>query len=381
MRPTQAPRFEYGFAAAVLAVVTAVAFFPSRSGWVATADIAMLYLAGIVVTALRCGRPASVAAALASVATFDFFFVEPWYTFNVAQSHHLLTFVTMFVVGIALSGVAHRLREHDAERTTLAEAAREGALQQRTESMRSALLSAVSHDLRTPLATITGAATTLRDEGSRLAPTERLELLDAIASEAFRLERLVSSLLDMSRVEAGALVLRREWLPVEEVFGSALGRVEERLAPRPVSVRVAPQFPLLYVDPVMIEQVLVNLLENVARYTPPSSPVELSARVVDRVDGAAGSKVGPMVGPMAELVVADHGPGLPPGVPVFEKFVRGPAVGGDRSAGGVGLGLALCRGLITAHGGTITASTDNGCVMTIRLPLVSPPTVSPEVSP
>ena len=342
MRPTQTPRFEFGFAAAVLVVVTAVAFFPSRGGLVATADVAMLYLAGIVIVALRCGRTASGLAALVSVASFDFFFVEPFYTFNVAQSHHLLTFVTMFVVGVALSGVAHRLREHEAERASLAEAAREGALQQRTESMRSALLSAVSHDLRTPLATITGAATTLRDDGSRLAPTERLELLDAIASEAFRLERLVSSLLDMSRVEAGALVLRREWLPVEEVFGSALGRVEERLAPRPVSVHVHPQCPLLYVDAVMIEQVFVNLLENVARYTPPSSRVELSARLVDKVDDME-------CPPMVELTVADQGPGLPPGVPVFEKFVRGPMGAAGENAGGVGLGLALCRGRIATN--------------------------------
>lgn len=360
------PSGELVFALVVVGLVTAAAIGPGRRSFLAQADVAMLYLAGIVVVALRCGRAVSIVAAGFSVAAYDFFFVEPYYTFSVAHSSHVLTFVTMFVTGIGLSSLAHRLREQEEERARLADLTRDISLRRRTDEMRSALLSAVSHDLRTPLAAIMGAATTLRDE-ARLPEAERMALLDGISSEAFRLERLVSSLLDMSRVEGGALLLRRAWLPIEEVIGSALLRVEDRLEPRPIRVQVDPDVPLLHLDPVVFEQVLVNLLENVARHTPATAAVEVMAR---RVKGAQGCDD-------VEIVVADRGPGLPrdipPDVDVFEKFVRGRGTG-------LGLGLAICKGFVVAHGGTIRASNreaadGSGCVMTIRLPAGTPPTM------
>lgn len=342
-----------------ISAVTAVALVPSRGGVIADADVAMLYLGAIVVVALRSSRAASAVAAALSVAAFNFFYVEPWYTFAVAQSRHLLTFITMFVVGIVLSTMAHRQREQGSERSRLLEEARELALRRRTDDMRNALLSAVSHDLRTPLGTITGAATTLRDalrdDGDRLPPAERRALLDDIASEAFRLARLVSSLLDMSRVDAGAIVVKREWLPIEDVIGPALAVVEPRLSPRLVQVEVDPDVPFVFVDPVLFEQVIVNLLENAARHTPPGA--EVSIRVHRR--GLSGHEV-------VDIVVTDTGPGLPVGVDVFERFVRG-------GAGGIGLGLSICRGLVQAHGGTVTATSDRGCVVTVTIPGGVPP--------
>jgi two-component system, OmpR family, sensor histidine kinase KdpD len=240
------------------------------------------------------------------------------------------------------------------ERLRLSEAARVAALKMRTEEMRTSLLSSVSHDLRTPLGAITGAATTLLEDSASLPEKDRRALLESVAEQGFALERLVASLLDMTRVESGALVLRREWIPVDELVGSALARTRPRLDPRTVRTQLD-DVPLLHVDPILFEQVLVNLLDNEAKYTPPESTIEITARV----SGGA-----------IELCIVDDGPGLPGGVDIFEKFVRGPGT----NAGGLGLGLAICKSVVDAHGGTITGATraTGGACFTVRLPV--PPT-------
>lgn len=221
----------------------------------------------------------------------------------------------------------------------LAAEAREATLRARTEELRSSLLSAVSHDLRTPLAVITGAATSLRDDASRFAPATRAELLDTIVHEAARLERVLQNLLGITRVETG-LQPTREWVPVEELVGPALDRVAPLLGARAVEIDV-PGDLLVPVDPVLFEHVLINLVENSVKYGAP--PITITARGVD-------DKV--------ELVVRDRGAGLPAGseIRIFEKFFRAP---GTRVPG-VGLGLAVCRGIVEAHGGTITADTAPG---------------------
>jgi two-component system sensor histidine kinase KdpD len=248
------------------------------------------------------------------------------------------------------------------ERSRLAEDARAAVLRARTEEMRSSLLSAVSHDLRTPLAAITGAATTLRDDSSSLPAAARADLLAAICEEAERLERLVANLLDMTRLESGALRVKREWIPLEEMVGSALGRLESRLGPRPIHVHLPADLPLLSVDPILIEQLLVNLLENAAKYTPPEASIDIGAREVP--DGI-------------EIEVADRGPGLPEAVleKIFEKFYRGAHVG----IGGVGLGLPICRGIAEAHGGTLRASNREGGGA--RFVLTLPPQGAPPDAP
>jgi two-component system, OmpR family, sensor histidine kinase KdpD len=231
------------------------------------------------------------------------------------------------------------------ERVRLAEAARSAALRARTEEMRSSLLSAVSHDLRTPLASITGAATSLRDDAN-LAPATRDELVDAICDEAERLERLVANLLDMTRLESGALSLKRDWVPVDELVSSALTRLEARLGDRPVHVSLPEDLPLVHVDPVLFEQLLVNLLENAAKYTPPGSALEISARV-QLAGGGANATAEAVL-----LDVRDHGPGIPPGEEekVFAKFFRGQSTS-STGVPGAGLGLPICRGVAEAHGG------------------------------
>jgi two-component system sensor histidine kinase KdpD len=238
-------------------------------------------------------------------------------------------------------------------RARLAEDAKASALRARTEEMRSSLLSAVSHDLRTPLAAITGGATMLRDGASALSPAQSAELVDMICEEAERLERLVGSLLDMTRLESGSLTVKRDWVPLEELVVSALARTEKKLGDRPIGTDFADDLPLLSVDPVLFEQVLLNLFENAAKYTPKGSPIDVSAR---------------RRGAGVTIEVADRGPGLPPGSEnkVFEKFYRGPNAGTT----GVGLGLPICRGIVEAHGGTISAENrpGGGALFRIELP-------------
>ncbi len=223
--------------------------------------------------------------------------------------------------------------------------AQEAQLQVQTEQLRNSLLSSVSHDLRTPLAAIAGAASSLLESTAKEGPQR--ELLQGIVDESRRLSRLVDNLLDMTRLEAGAVQLNRQWHVLEEVVGSALTRVHQELAGRPVPIDIPTDLPLLSLDGVLMEQVFINLLENAARYTPPASAIDISAR-------QEGSRV--------EIRVADRGPGLPAGSEgrVFEKFFRGPAAAPADSRRGVGLGLTICRGIVQAHGGEISARNRSG---------------------
>jgi two-component system sensor histidine kinase KdpD len=229
------------------------------------------------------------------------------------------------------------------ERTRLSDEAEKAHVRAETERMRNAILSSVSHDLRTPLATITGAASSLLDEQGPSDPVARLELSRSIYREADRLDRLLKNLLDMMRIEAGAVQLSKEWHPVDEVVGSALARLEGRLRDHIVNTTFPADLPLVLVDGVLLEQVVINLVENAVKYTPPGSAIDLSASASDR-----------------EVVVevADRGPGIPFGeeARIFDKFYRGKLA----REGGVGLGLTICRGIVDAHGGRIWAENRSG---------------------
>jgi two-component system sensor histidine kinase KdpD len=312
-------------------------------------DPAMLYLLGIMVSAIWLGRGPSVLASALSVVAFDFFFVPPHFTLSIDDWRYLLTFGTMFGTGLVISTLTIRLREQE-----------QRAVRARTEEMRGALLSAVSHDLRTPLATITGSATALRDPA--LPPDVRADLIESLCEEAARLERLVANILDMTRLQAG-VVPKREWVPVEELVGSALSRSERQLAGREVAVSLPPNLSMVPVDPVLVEQLLINLLDNAAKHTPAGTKIELSA--------AARSKA-------VELVVADRGPGVAPsdGERIFDRFYRG---SGAVQAPGAGLGLAICRAIAEAHGGTIRATNreGGGASFQIVLPIVGEPPAPP----
>jgi two-component system, OmpR family, sensor histidine kinase KdpD len=222
------------------------------------------------------------------------------------------------------------------ERARLADEAQQAKVAVEAERLRSTLLSSVSHDLRTPLAAITGAASSLLQDGS-LGQDSRRELQEAIYEEAVRLNRLVTNLLDMTRLESGSLQLNRDWHSVEELVGSALARLEPGLGGRTVRVSLPADLPLVPVDGVLVEQALVNLLENAVKYAPPPGAIEVAAR---------------RRGDAVVVEVADEGPGLPPGAEerVFEKFYRA-----GSAQRGFGLGLPICRAIVTAHDGRIWA--------------------------
>ena len=249
------------------------------------------------------------------------------------------------------------------ERALLAERAQHEQVEVEAERLRTSLLSSLSHDLRTPLGAITGAASSLLEGPGTAGESARRDLLKTILEESQRMNRLIGNLLDMIRVESGALQVQKDWQPLEEPVGVALIRLEERLRDHPVTVLLAPDLPLVPVDGVLIEQVFINLLENAAKYTPPGTPIEISAEATDA---------------LVRVSVADRGPGLPPGEEgrIFEKFYRAP---GAAATGGVGLGLTICRGIVAAHGGRIWAENraGGGAVFRFTLPLAGPPPPPP----
>jgi two-component system sensor histidine kinase KdpD len=259
------------------------------------------------------------------------------------------------------------------ERVKLAEDVDRTRLTAETERLRAALLTSISHDLRTPLASILGAVTSLDQYGSLLDDAGRRDLLRTIQDEAERLNRFVGNLLDMTRLESGAIELRREPADLREVVGSAVARAAKVLAQHEVQLDLAADLPLLDLDVVLFEQALFNLLDNAGKYAPSHSTVTLRAWQDSPRPGMRG-------GGTVRLQVIDEGPGIPPeDLPhVFDKFVRARAA--DSRAPGTGLGLAISRGFIEALGGRIEAANRkdrSGAVFTITLPL---PTAATTVS-
>jgi two-component system sensor histidine kinase KdpD len=250
------------------------------------------------------------------------------------------------------------------ERARLSEEAAQAAVLAKSDELKSALLAAVSHDLRTPLASIKASATSLLDDSVDWDPRTRHELLTAIDEETDRLTLMVGNLLDLSRIEGGALRPQMDWYDVAELIADVRLRMTARVGSHPLSVNVEPDLPLLRFDYVEIAQVLVNLLENAVKYTPAGTAVVIGAR---RVPGAI------------ELSVHDDGPGIPLAqqARLFEKFYR---AGSATAAPGAGIGLTISKGLVEAHGGRIEVESGAGIGTTFRftLPLAVAEPSAPE---
>jgi two-component system sensor histidine kinase KdpD len=244
------------------------------------------------------------------------------------------------------------------ERVHYIEVAQDALVRIESERLRNSLLAALSHDLRTPLTSLMAQAESLARSAPPLAPAQRT-MVDALREEMVRMSMLVTNLLDMARIESGDVKLRLQWQPVEEVIGSALAASRAALAGHTVETHVPADLPLVQYDAVLIERVLSNLLENAGKYTPPGSTVAISAE---------------RRGVWLDIAVTDDGPGLPSGQEeaVFEKFTRGER---ESAKPGVGLGLAICRAIVNAHGGTIHAANrpEGGTAFVFTLPLGTPP--------
>jgi two-component system sensor histidine kinase KdpD len=517
----RSPPRHYVYAAAICAAITVVANLVSER--LDLTNLVMLYLLGVVFSAVRLGRGPGVLQSFLSVAAFDYFFVPPRMSFSVSDTQYLLTFFGMLLTSLVISHltstltrqasvaqrrerrtgaiyamarelgaaltteqiveigsrhvgevfrarvafllpdsadkVRQKIEDPDAavtltgadldsdvgqwvydqqkpagrgtdtlpataalylplkapmrtrgvlavasreprelevpeqqrmldafaaqialalERVHYVDIARDALVNMESERLRNSLLSAISHDLRTPLTTIVGFSSMLANgraavQGGDATAVERFaqregELVDAIHDEALRMTGIVTNLLDMARLQAGSLQLKRQWSLLEETVGAALAACKRVLARHPARVSLPADLPLLQMDAVLMERLFTNLFENAAKYTPPDTPIDIGAeRVTD--DGL----------PFVRVHVDDHGPGLPAGMEtrIFDKFTRGEK---ESATPGIGLGLAICRAIVEAHGGKIGAlnrTAPDGHVTGARfwftLPVETPP--------
>ena len=324
-------------------------------------NIAMIYLLAVVIIALTFSRGAAVLSAVLCVAAFDVIFVPPHGALTVHDAQYLLTFAIMLAVALIISGLIERGRRQTEARAT-------AALEAETERIRSTLLASISHDLRTPLAVMTGASSSLAQGAERLPPEERVALAQSIYGQARDMSEQVAKILQMTRLETGAITLERDWAALPEIAGSVLSRLSERLSRHRLVVDIPAELPLVRVDATLIDQALANLVENAARHTPAGTVVRVR---VQHADG--------------ELVVSveDLGMGMDERdvERVFTKFHRGTAEG---AGGGVGLGLAICRAIVRLHQGRawVERLAGGGIAFRFALPVEEPPRppVEPEVA-
>ncbi|WP_248745821.1 two-component system sensor histidine kinase KdpD [Pseudomonas sp. MWU12-2037] len=465
------------------------------------ANIVMIFLLAVVAAAVRFGRGPAVLAAFLSVASFDFFFVAPRYSFAIADVQYLVTFCVMLVVALVIgqmtAGLTYQARvaqrredrmralyemsrllsaalmteqvaeigarflaaefgarsallvadddnklqapmiigdppqvdiaiaqwsydktepagygtdtlpssatlylplaapmrvrgvlavqPRDASRLVVPEqrrlldtcssllaislerihyvnVAQDTTVQMESERLRNSLLAAISHDLRTPLSVLVGLSAALKQTSPPLSG-DAAQIASAVGESALHMNTLVNNLLDMAHLESGKLALNRQWQPIKDVVGSALKALQPILGSHPVQVVLDDDVPVVHIDGVLIERLLINLIENAVKYTPAQTPIHLGARATAET---------------IELWVADDGPGLPRGheETLFSKFVRGKK---ESSIPGVGLGLAICKAIAQAHGGTILGVTrpEGGALFTLRLPREEPPVIEP----
>ena len=310
--------------AAVLCTLIGLAMAPRFD----VVNIAMVYLLAVVVIALTFSRGAAVLSAVLCVAAFDVMFVPPHGALTVHDAQYLLTFAIMLAVALIISGLIERGRRQTEARTAL-------ALEAETERIRSTLLASISHDLRTPLAVMTGASSSLAQGGERLPPEERAALARSLYGQARDLSEQVAKVLQMTRLETGAITVERDWAALPEIAGSVLARLADKLARHRLVVEIPADLPLVRVDATLIDQALANLVENAARHTPDGTVVRVRVQHLRN-----------------ELVISVEDLGM--GIDdrdlerVFTKFHRGAAEG---PGGGVGLGLAICRAIVRLHEG------------------------------
>ncbi len=346
-----------GYLASV-AVVAAVTFAlaPLRAQ-ISITGVALCLLLSVLLTATIWGsRPAMLASILAMF-SFNFFFIPPVGTLSIADPENWVALVTFLIVAVTTGQMSARLkvRAEQAENAR-SEAARlydelnqafekasEAEAAKRSDKLKSALLDAVSHDMRTPLTSIKASVTMLikerRDPPGTLTAEMKSELLTVIDEETDRLDQFVEGMIEMARIDAGDLKLGQTWASVEEILGDAINRAKPRLNGRSIEVEIENELPSIRVDARSISEALYNLIENAAKYSPSGSKVLVRA-------GRSGSE-------LVSFSVDDEGPGIVDGLSsrLFEKFVRGRGV----CQSGQGLGLAIAKGIVEAHGGQIGA--------------------------
>jgi len=348
----------------VAAVTGALAPFNDR---LSSTTVALALLLIVLFAATGWGSRPALLAALLGVVCFNFFFLEPVHTFTIADPQNWVALaaflITALTAGALSARVKRRAEEAEAGRREIerlyneyraaAERARQAEVFEQSERLKSALLDAVTHDLRTPLTSVKAAVTTLLDEAEiPLDDEARREFLEVINEEADRLNHFVENMVELARIEARAINLRRRWSSVEEIVAMARARAEALTRGRRIEVEIESELPAARVDASLIAEVLYSLIDNAAKYSPAGSRIKISARRAENE--------------MIMIAVEDEGRGIPAELRerVFDKFFRATAEGAA-SLGrprGLGMGLAIARGIAEAHGGRIWVESGAGGV-------------------
>jgi len=311
-----------------------------------SSNLIIIYLMGVLVVSCYSGRVGALTSAVTSVAAFDFFFVDPRFSLVPRDKEYVVVVVVMLAAALLVNELAMRAR-------TNARRAEDARIEAESEKLKNILLRSVSHDLKSPLASIIGAASLLTgNEPDVLSDDQKEELLASIASESSRLDRVVTNILEITRLESGALILNKDWHLLEEIVGSALSSMGARLSEQDVVLELASDLPLVYVDSMLLGQVLVNLLDNCLKYAPESTYRLQAWCEGDKVLLEVRNDGEPIDRDKEELV--------------FEKFYRK-----DGDTRGAGLGLAICRSILTLHEGRIwvVPGVENGVAIRLVLPV------------
>jgi len=360
----------YGGALGAIAVAT-IGLAPVRESVNAT-TVALALLLVILFVAIFWGSKPALLASVMGMLSFNYFFLAPFHTLTIADPQNWIALTAFFVTAVAVGQLSARAkrRAEEAELRRIEikrlyeelreafERASEAEALKRSERFKSALLDAVTHDLRTPLTSIKASATLLLEDrdnsepGEPLTPAEQQALLKVITQESDRLDRFVESIVELARIETGEIALRRNWGPVEEIIDAAVARAEPLLLRHPLTVRVERQLPIIRVDARAVAEVIYTLLDNASKYAPQHTAITIDA---ERSSGE-----------MVKLSVKDQGPGIPHQLRerVFEKFFREPAVGSAERPEGIGMGLSIAKGIVEAHGGQIWVDDQPGHVGT-----------------
>ncbi len=362
-----------GYVVAALSVGALTLFLKIIGEHVNAATVSLALLLNVLFIATRWGSLPALAASILAMLCFNFFFLPPFGTFTIAATDNwiaLLAFLVTAVTAGQLSGSA-RKRAEEAEtgrreierlyaelRDAFERASHAEALRQ-SEKLKSALLDAVTHDLRTPLTSIKASITTLLDEVRgringeprvALDAESRVEMMEVIDEESDRLSRFISGLIELARIEAGELQLRRRWGAVDEIISAALARAEPITRQHRVELDVEKELPGVRVDERAVSEVVYTLIDNAAKYSAKGSVIRISAR-------RAGDE-------LIEMGVEDEGPGIPSDLRerVFDKFFRATRDGDVRNhqPTGMGMGLAIAKGIVEAHEGTISIESGRG---------------------
>jgi two-component system sensor histidine kinase KdpD len=327
-----------------------------------TAVVALLYLVPVVVSAVLWGRLAGISASVLSFLAINYFFIPPYYTFRVRHAQDFLAMLALLGVAILISELMARAqarfevaRQREQARAALEATEARARVLEESDRLKTAILSSVSHELRTPLASIQAAATTLFNTQVDLEDGARLELQTVLLEETEHLTQLVGNLLNMSRLEAGALKLQRQWNSMTEIIHSAIRRLQRFTTHHRLEINAPEELPLVAVDFVLMEQVILNLVSNSLKFAPLHSKINVTAQVDELAMTVTVSNMGPSV--PEEFI--GH---------IFDKFIIIP---GQESARGTGLGLSICKGIVEAHGGSIWASNlPEGVAFNFSIPLV-----------